>query len=139
MKTAAAKKCIQFNPLQKVRNCFTALIMNGKERVLTRTLKLEKGTFLPDILEENNTREVQIRYNTSTNSSTLQYNTSTKRRQTVNLLDLIWRNTSLLVFAEYSEQDGVDLTAIAVQWILICFNWILKFINDSFLTQSHTI
>ena len=113
--------------------------MKGKEKVLTRTLKL------PDILEENNTREVEMNTNKiqykykGTSTITLQYNTSTKRRQTVNLLDLIWRNTSLLVFAEYSEQDEVDLTAIAVQWILICFNWILKFINDSFLTQSYTI
>ena len=100
-----------------MRNCFNALV-KGKEKVLTRTLKLEKGTFLPNMHEENNTPEIQYKCK-STTTSTVQQKTSTKRRQTVNLLDLIWRNTSLLVFAEYSEQDGVDLTAIAVDTYLL--------------------
>ena len=91
-----------------------------KRKGVSKNIELK----LPDILEENNTWEVEINTNKiqykykGTSTITLQYNTSTKRRQTVNLLDLIWRNTSLLVFAEYSEQDRVDLTVIAVQWIL---------------------
>ena len=51
-----------------MQNCFNALV-KGKEKVLTSTLKLEKGTFLPDMHEENNTREIQYKCKSTTTST----------------------------------------------------------------------